>query len=103
METTTLSFILGMVAMVILTSIVMIITAMVKISKLKREVQSLTYHIENLDRNIYDDLKETKRELSKNLESQVDILIRNMDGMEREVKAYTDSRIDKQEKKLIKG
>jgi len=104
---TQLAFAFGMLSMVAITMLVAIVIGMVKVIKLTKQIKNLEHVLENqielisrhssdVERNVYGDLHETRRNFDERL-----------DNLHRELTAYTDSRIDKsivtKEKQLLKN
>jgi len=101
---TQLAFAFGMLAMVAITMLVVLVVGMVKVIRLGnklenleqtigREVEMIHRHASDVERNLYSELNETRR---------------NFDHYSEELKkhcmAYTDSRLDKvqNKKQLLK-
>jgi biopolymer transport protein ExbB/TolQ len=99
---TTMYFILGILTIVVPIFIGMIIMGLVKINRQQKQIKDLIEQInfqgrdfndtfldirrskENDDRNMYEQLRELEKQVQNHL-----------DGLRRETKSYTDSRVDK--------
>jgi biopolymer transport protein ExbB/TolQ len=98
---TQLAFAFGMLAMVAITMLVVIVVGMVKVIKLTkqienleqvigREVEMIHRHSSDIERNIYSELSETRRNFDQYSEN-----------LKRDCMSYTDSRFDKFENKIM--
>jgi len=97
---TQLAFAFGMLAMTAITMLVVLVVGMVKVIKLEKQIKNLEQvisheielmhrHTSDVERNIYSELNETRRNFDHHTEE-----------LRREFYAYTDSRIDKAQNKI---
>lgn len=98
---TQLAFAFGMLAMVAIIMIVAIVVGMVKVIKLEKqfkeferaaskETEFLHRHMTDVERGIYSEINETRNKFDRYTEE-----------FKRDQQAYTDSRVDKLEQRIV--
>jgi CHASE3 domain sensor protein len=94
---TQLAFAFGMLAMVAIVMIVAIVVGIVKVIRIQKNEKSAQEEIGHIHRHI----SETERHIYQEINHLRTYFDRSSEELRRELQAYTDSRFDKYEKKIV--
>ena len=107
----TLSFALGMLAMVAIALVVVIVVGIVKVYKQQLDIKSTQEWLTNFERNVYQTTEDIRRDADRRENNIYNALSDNGRDLHQMIEdkytgaigianAYTDSRLDKLEQKL---
>lgn len=108
----TLSFALGMLAMVAIALVIVIVIGIVKVFKQQKEIKSTQEWLSNFERNVWQTAEDIRRDMDRRENNIYNALADNGRDLHQMIEdkytgsigianAYTDSRIDKFEQKVM--